>query len=320
MNKFERSWLLLKTSLRVMFQNKKLLIFPMVISVLTLGIVLFFLAPVALRPTGYSYTQPEHWEKIGSGLLENTETGSVTIGDHNSTSRSARVEWHISREAALYGVGLYLLAMYFATFFNVAFYHEILAALRGESVSITRGLFFACRRWHAILLWSLFAGLVGVLIRVIEERLGFIGRIIAGFLGTVWSVASLFVIPAIAYHTEAVNPLRLLRESANAIRDTWGETLIGYVGLSFANLLILLLSIILMTAAVVVSALWQNYWIIAVASVVWIGGLCCWGYLSNVASQMYKGALYLYANERTIPTPYSEELLDSAWKHRGLAS
>ena len=320
MNRFKRSWLLLKASLRVIFQNKKLLLFPVIISVLTLGIVVFFLAPVALQPTGYSYTQPEHWEKIGSGLVEKTETGRVTIGDHNSASRSAKVEWHVSREAALYGVCLYLLAMYFATFFNVAFYHEILAALRGESVSITRGLFFACTRWHAILLWSLFAGLVGVLIRVIEDRLGVIGRIIAGILGTVWSVASLFVVPAIAYDSEAVNPLRLLRESANSLRHTWGETLIGYVGLSFANLLILLLSVIPMTAAVVASVLWQNYWIIAVASVVWIGGLCCWGYLTNVASQVYKGALYLYANERTIPAPYSEELLDSAWKHRGLAS
>ncbi|HEX5221958.1 MAG TPA: DUF6159 family protein [Verrucomicrobiae bacterium] len=223
MNSFERSRLLLNASLRVIFQNKKLLIFPLIISVLTLGIIAFFLAPVALQPTGYSYTQPEHWEKVGSGLFEKTETGRVTIGDHNSPSRSAKVEWHISREAAVYGVFLYLLAMYLATFFNVAFYHEILAALKGESVSIVRGLFFACGRWHAILLWSLFAGLVGVAIRLIEERLGIIGRIIAGILGTVWSVASLLVVPAIAYDSEAINPFRLLRESANSLRHTWGR-------------------------------------------------------------------------------------------------
>lgn len=316
MSKFKRSRLLLKASLRVIFQNKKLLIFPMIISVLTLGILLFFLAPVALRPTGYSYTQPEHWEKIGSGLFEKTESGQITIGDHNSPGHSAKVEWHVSREAAFYGIFLYFVAMYFATFFNVAFVHEILAALRGQSVSITRGLLFACRRWHAIFLWALFTGLVGVIIRIVEERLGFIGRIIAGIVGTVWSVASIFVVPAIAYDSEAVSPLRLLRESADALRQTWGETLIGYVGLSFGNLLVLVFSIVAMTAAVVASVLLQNYWIIAGASCVWIAALCCWAYLTNVASQVYKGALYLYATERSIPAPYNEELLNSAWRHR----
>ena len=92
--------------------------------------------------------------------------------------------------------------------------------------------------------------------------------------------------------------------------------MIGYVGLSFANLLILLFSIIPMVAAILASALWNNYWIIAVTSGVWLIALCCWGYLTNVASQVYKGALYLYATERTIAAPYDEDLLDSAWRHR----
>ena len=316
MSRFKRSWLLLKISLRVIFQNKKLLIFPVIISVLTLGILLFFLAPVALRPTGYAYTESKHWEKVGSGLFEKTETGRSTIVTQNGVSHSSKVQWHISREAALYGVFMYFAAMYFATFFNVAFYHEILAALRGQPVSITRGMLYACKCWHAVLLWTLLASVVGVIIRVIEERLGFIGRIIAGIVGTVWSVASIFVVPAIAYDPKVVNPFRLLRESANSLRQTWGETLIGYVGVSFGHFLILLLSIIPMTAAAIAAAWWQNFWIIAVAVVVWIALLSCWGYLTSVASQVYKGALYLYATERTLPAGYDEDLLGLAWKHR----
>lgn len=83
---------------------------------------------------------------------------------------------------------MYIFSMIFATFFNVAFYHEILAALRGETVSIMDGLKFACTRWKAILLWSLFAGLVGLIIQQIEQRLSFVGRIIARFLGMAWSI------------------------------------------------------------------------------------------------------------------------------------
>ena len=39
-------------------------------------------------------------------------------------------------------------------------------------------------------------------------------------------------------------------------------------------------------------------------------------YLTGVASQVYKGALYLYAAEGVIPAPYSREMLDMAWKFK----
>ena len=44
--------------------------------------------------------------------------------------------------------------------------------------------------------------------------------------------------------------------------------------------------------------------------------LFAWSYLSSVASQVYKGALYLYAAEGIIPEPYNREMLDMAWKFK----
>lgn len=55
---------------------------------------------------------------------------------------------------------LYLVSMFLATFFNVAFFNEILAALSGQEVSIKRGFEAAFARVGAILMWSLLAGLV----------------------------------------------------------------------------------------------------------------------------------------------------------------
>ena len=69
LSKFQRSWLLLKSSLSIIARNKQLLVFPIVIFSLTVVIVLFFLAPAVFRPTGYSYTQPEHWQAISHSLL-----------------------------------------------------------------------------------------------------------------------------------------------------------------------------------------------------------------------------------------------------------
>ena len=59
-----------------------------------------------------------------------------------------------------------------------------LGVKKGEMVSILAGT-----RLGPILMWTLFAGLVGLIIKTIEQRLSLVGRIIARLLGTAWSVA-----------------------------------------------------------------------------------------------------------------------------------
>src|SRR5438477_7345500 len=142
MGKFQRSWMLFKSSLSVITSNKQLLVFPMVTSVFMIVIVLFFLAPVALMPTGHSLTQVEHWQAVGQALLTE-RAGTVGSQDRGVSLTPA---------AVAYLAFLYMVSMFFATFFNVAFYNEILAALAGQPVSIGRGLKFASTKLRAILM------------------------------------------------------------------------------------------------------------------------------------------------------------------------
>ena len=304
--KFQRSWLLLKSSLSILARNKPLLVFPVVIFSLTVVIVLFFLAPAVFRPTGYSYTQPEHWQAISHSLFTQSKEAA---GQHRS-------QFGFTPAAIAYLALLYFVSLFFATFFNVAFYNEILAALSGQTVSIGRGLKFACTRWKAVLMWTLFAGLVGLIIKTIEQRLELVGRIIARFLGLAWSIAAVFVIPIIVREEESTNPVNTLRKSAGILKNTWGEALIGYVGLSFANMLVMITSLVLLIGALFVSIALSNFWILAIVGVLWLFAMFAWSYLTSVASQVYKGALYLYAAEGVIPEPYNRELLDLAWKFK----
>src|SRR5258708_9832710 len=185
MNKFQRSWLLFKSSLSVIGRNKELLVFPIVIFVCTIAIVLFFLAPPLLRPTGYSYASYQHWQAIGHSLF----TQSADTAGHRGGQAG------LTPAAIAYLAFLYFLSMFIATFFNVAFYHEIPPALDGQPVSIGRGLKFAVSRLGSILMWSLFAGVVGLIIKAIEERLELVGRIIGRLIGLPWSVAAGVGIP-----------------------------------------------------------------------------------------------------------------------------
>src|SRR5262245_10793226 len=75
--KFERSWLLLKTSLSVLSQNRTLLLFPLVTAVFVAGIVLFFTAPVILMPTGHPILSSGHWAAVEQRLFDNSPTQPI---------------------------------------------------------------------------------------------------------------------------------------------------------------------------------------------------------------------------------------------------
>lgn len=303
MNRFERSWLLLKSSLSIIGRNKQLLVFPLVTVICTAAIVLFFMGPPILRPTGHPYTSAEHWKSISDSLF--TETGG-----------GGRAHFTLTRGAMVYAGFLYFIAMFIGTFFNVAFYHEILAALKGQTVSLGRGLKFAFSKLGSIFMWTLFAGLVGLIIKIIEERLDWVGQIIGRLVGLAWSVAAVFVIPVIVSEEGNANPLAVLQKSAGVLKRTWGEALIGYAGLSTANTLVAVGSLIWLGGMIAISVALHNFVLIPIAVVAWVCALFIWSYVAGVASNVYRGALYLYASEGVVAQPYSQEILDMAWKFR----
>ena len=319
MNKFQRSWQLFKSSLEVMGREKKLLLFPFLTGVCTIFIALLFLAPVAFQPTGYAYTSAQHWETVGDRVFTTApkETTSVTRDATSlQVSGNQRTEGEFRPLAIAYFALMYFTSMFAATFLNVAFYSQILRALSGQPVSIGGGLLFACTRWQSILAWTLFAGVVGLIIKALEQRFGFIGQIIMRIIRAVWSVACVFVIPLIITRENTLNPVTVLKESALTLTRTWGESLIGYVGVAFGNLIILMLSLVWLGAGVAVGVALKLYWIIAVVGGIWLLAMVLWGYLMSVASQIFRCALYLYATDGRLPEPYTEEMMAMAWKRK----
>lgn len=289
------------TSLQVVWQNKRLLLFPLVVSACSVIMVLFFLSPALLYPSGHGLGEAAHWRALGR------LAGFDFDGAHP--------QMHPSGLLYAYAVVLYLVSMFTATFFNVAFYHQILEALAGRPVSVLAGLRFASQRLQPILMWSLFAGVVGLLIQAIEERLGWVGRWIAGLLGVVWSVASVFVIPVLI-RENSVNPLTLLRSSATTLRRTWGEALAGYVGFTLGSWLILLGSLVLLTGAFFLTYVVHSPLPFFFTLIAWIVSIVALAYFSSVAGHVYRCALYVYASEGVVPAPYDAAMMDAAWKVR----
>lgn len=315
MDRIQRSWELFKSSLFVMMQNKTLLVFPILTSVLTIMLVMLFLVPVAFRPTGYSYGSAQHWKAVTAGIVDVDAQGSVQ-GDATNASfhRGVRFGRNVKPIAAVYFVAMYFACMFLATFLNVAFYHEILNALSGQPVSIGEGLSFAARKWKIILMWTLFAGIVGFIIKTLEERFGWFGEIIMRFIGAVWSIACVFVIPVIITEEETSNPLVVLKKSAQTLTRTWGESLIGYAGVSLSSSVVMAISLVWLIGGMAAAAFLHSILLGVLVFLSWLGALIVFSYLMSVASQIFRCALFLYASQGTLPHPYNEEMMSLAWK------
>ncbi len=332
--KFKQSWELFKASITVTLRHRKLLWFPVLTTCLTALIGLFFLSamalPVVLHHTGYHLNQKEHWETLKdhyfqapAGRRNSQDPAGVTSGALSTllTGKSAAAgpvgQPAVARGVPWSSLGLlviYFVSMFLATFFNVAFYSEIIAALDGRGVSFRRGLRTARSRLRSILAWSLLAGVVGWIIRTLEQRLPLAGRIVMGLIGMAWSVAAVFVIPVIIQTQPQSNPIRILQHSALTLKRSWGEGLIGYVGFSAGNLVIFLCSLAPLLLAGAAAYAFKSLTLILVAGAIWLLGLLLIAYVSGVAGHVYRCALYKYATEGVVPEPYSQDLLDMAWK------
>jgi hypothetical protein len=297
--KFARSWALFTSTYHVMRRHPRLLLFPVVTTACTVVIAIFFLAPTVLYPTGHSLTDSAHWLSLADRF-------GLDI-DGNQT--------RLHGNALFYGyaAGIYLISMFIATFANVAFYHQIMQALSGQQVSIRAGVRFAGTRLPSILVWSLFAGLVGLLIQQLEERFGMVGRWVMKFVGVIWSVASVFAIPVII-REGTTNPVAMLRDSAATLRKTWGESLIGYAGLTVVSWIVGIGSLLLFVLAFAIAVTVHSGILIVMTIVAWLVSTIALGYLASVAGDIYRCALYVYASEGVVPAPYSADMMNMAWK------
>jgi hypothetical protein len=128
----------------------------------------------------------------------------------------------------------YVINYFVVVFFNMALIHCTRLYFRGEEVTVRAGLKFSMSRIGVIFSWAFFAATVGLLLRIIQENVGWLGKIITGIIGIVWSVATFFVVPVIAY--ENAGPIEAFKRSAQLMKQKWGESLAATFSLALIQL------------------------------------------------------------------------------------
>ena len=293
--RLQTSWELMKTSLFVLRDHPRLLLFPLVSGCCLIVLVAFFLTPLV-------------FVALGSAAIQGAWHGGSWAGRGAQDLKEVFGWIYYS-----YGALIYLVSIFAATFFNVAFYNEIMKALGGDPVSLGGGLRFAWRKLPAIALWSLLAGTVGLLIRAIENRLGWLGKLVMGFVGVVWSVAAVFAIPVIIRREDS-NPLAVLRDSAMTLKRTWGESLAGFVGIRLGGMVLVLLTMVTGACVALGYALFHSHWFLITGGAFWVLGFVVTSFLIAMATHVYRCALYVYASEGVLPGTFTTEMMNAGWK------
>jgi len=125
------------------------------------------------------------------------------------------------------------MAYFVAFFFNTALVGAVLERLEGEDPTVGSALTLACQRVGPIFGYALISATIGLLMALIVDRVGgIIGRFLGVGIGFAWTVATFLVVPILA--AEGVGPITAIEESAALLRKTWGENVIGNVGISLA--------------------------------------------------------------------------------------
>ena len=117
----------------------------------------------------------------------------------------------------------YVVNYFIIVFFNTALVHCTHLYFSGEEVTIGKGIQFSLSRIRVIFSWAVFAATVGTALRLVQDNLGSLGKIITGLIGIVWSVTTFFVVPVIAY--ENLGPIDAFKRSASLMKEKWGESL-----------------------------------------------------------------------------------------------
>lgn len=190
---------------------------------------------------------------------------------------------------------LFYIVQYFVIFYyNTALVGAVMIRLDGGSPTLGDGLRIANGRIGTIFGYAVIAATVGVILRAIQERVGFIGRFIAGLLGAGWTVATFLVVPVIASGERGA--MDSISESTALLKRTWGENVAGQVGLSaaFGLLYFFLIAggVVLTLFMVKLGAAPAVYVLFAVVAV--LAGLACM-LVHATLSGIYSAVLYRYA-------------------------
>jgi len=277
--KLSTSWELVKASAAVLRADKELLLFPVISAVLSMLVVVTFVVPAMLAGV------------FASGVADGA--GLPVAG--------------------YAGVLLFYVVQYFVIFFcNTALVGAALIRLRGGDPTVADGFRIAASRIQPILGYALIAATVGMVLRAISERSGLVGRLVVGLIGFAWNLATFLVVPVLV--VEEVGPIEAIQRSASYLKRTWGEQIVGNVGMGLVFGLISLATLAAGVMLMIAAAATESAVLIIFVAACLLLAFVAIALVSSALSGVYAAAVYRYAADGQADTFFTPAMVRSAFR------
>ncbi|HEY6471356.1 MAG TPA: DUF6159 family protein [Acidimicrobiales bacterium] len=184
--------------------------------------------------------------------------------------------------------------------FNVALVFAATDRIEGRTPTVSGALAQAWGRKGIIFQWALLAAVVGTAIRLLEERLGLLGRILGFAGGLAWVVATYLVIPVLAF--EDVGPIEAIKRSSSMFKNRFGT--VARSGLRFGVLFgaaSILAAIVLVVGIGLAAAGSATLVLGIVIAVLGFGALIGIAMYAGAAGIYMRTILYRFATDQPVP-------------------
>ena len=268
MGRIGRSFQLVGQSYRILMQDKELMVLPLI-----------------------------------SGVVIAAVVGSFAFGFGLDASRVQR-----------HGPDVYLpfFLMYVATYAIGIFFQAAVVAgaterMQGGDPTVGSALAAAGRRLGPIVMWAVVAATVGMVIRAVHDRVGFVGRIVTSLVGAAWSLATFFVVPVLVLEDRSMG--QSFTRSVSVFKQTWGETVAGgtSLGVAAACAWVTLVAIVGLLASVAGMMALVVFGVGAILLMIFFSAL----------QGVYVASLYRYATEGHATSGFDKTLLEQAFVPKG---
>jgi hypothetical protein len=271
--KLSNSWELAKASARVLAADKELIIFPIVSAIGTLIITITFAVPMFL-----------------SGFFDRLISESFQF-------------------ISFLVLFLFYIVQYTVVFFaNTALVGAAVIRLHGGDPTVRDGFRIAFSRLGPIIGYALIAATVGMILRAISERSRGLGRLAVTLVGFAWNIATYLVVPVLA--VEGIGPIEAIKRSVSLLKKTWGEQIVGNIGISAIFTLITLVVLAIGIPVVILSfTSLQVVWVGVTAAILLVILLIIIGLINSTLSGIYSAAVYQYAANGEMSSYFDNDLV-----------
>jgi hypothetical protein len=277
--RISNSWQLVQASAAVLRADKELVVFPIISMIGVLIVTATFAVPMFL-----------------AGIVDAvTEEGGTALG--------------------IVVAFLFYVVQYCVVFFaNTALVGAAMIRLDGGDPTVSDGFRIASRRIGAIVGYALLSATVGMILRALSERGGLLGQIASSLIGLAWNLATYLVVPVLV--VEEIGPIDAVKRSAQLLKKTWGEQIVGNFSIGLVFGLIGFLVFLLGLPIIVVAVGTDSAVIIGLVILLFVLALVTLGVLSSTLSGIYSAAVYRYAVEGDTGGYFSAELVQSTFRRK----